>query len=95
MATGLARRTQTSTVGICFFGAVPIGNYKIEVEKTGFQTWEGTFTLDVTQNAVVNAALKVGTTTTVVEVNGAARPSKPKAGRWQAAWNPIKSAISA
>jgi hypothetical protein len=80
MATGVARRTQTSTVGIYFFGAVPIGNYKIEVEKTGFQTREGTFTLDVTQNAVVNAALKVGTTTTVVEVNGAAAPIETQSG---------------
>jgi hypothetical protein len=80
MATGVTSKTQSSSVGSYFFGAVPIGQYKIEVEKKGFEQWEGTFTLDVGQNAVVNTALKVGTTTTIVEVNGAASPIETQSG---------------
>ena len=80
IATGVTTKGQSSEVGIYYFGAVPIGSYKITVEKEGFQQWEGTFTLDVGQNAVVNPTLKVGTTTTVVEVNSVAAPIETQSG---------------
>ena len=78
--TGVVAKGQSSDVGIFFFGAVPIGQYKIVVDKQGFETWEGTFTLAVGQNAVVNPSLKVGSGKTVVEVTGAASPIETQSG---------------
>src|SRR6266542_719630 len=72
--TGLARNVQTSAEGVYYFGALPIGPYKVAVEKQGFETWTGTLTLFVGQNALVNATLRVGNVKTVVEVSGAAPP---------------------
>ena len=80
VATGVATRGQSSDVGIFYFGAVPIGPYRIAVSKVGFEQWVGTFTLFVGQNAVVNPALKMGSTTTVVEVTGAAAPIETQSG---------------
>jgi hypothetical protein len=72
--TGVSVKTESSEVGVYYFGAVPIGHYKVVVTKQGFKEWEGTFTLEVGQNAVVDPILSVGNTTTVVEVTGAAVP---------------------
>ncbi len=71
-ATGVARKGQTSALGVYYFGAVPIGPYKLVVSKQGFEEWAGGFVLEVGQNAVVNAVLQVGSSTTVVEVSSAA-----------------------
>jgi hypothetical protein len=78
--TGLARSAPTSAVGSYYIGALPIGPYKVTIEKQGFATWEGTFTLAVGQNAVVNSDLKVGAVTTRVEVTGAATPIETTKG---------------
>jgi hypothetical protein len=78
--TGVSLRTESSGAGIYYFGAVPIGSYKVSVVKTGFKEWVGTFTLAVGQNAEVNAVLEVGSTTTVVEVNSAATPIETQSG---------------
>jgi hypothetical protein len=78
--TALARSTQTSAVGFYYFGALPIGPYKLTIEKQGFATWETTLTLAVGQNAVVNPDLKVGAVTAVVEVKGAATPIETTKG---------------
>ncbi|HXX23528.1 MAG TPA: TonB-dependent receptor [Terriglobia bacterium] len=72
--TGVSVKTESSDVGIYYFGAVPIGHYKVTVTKQGFKEWEGTFTLAVGQNALVDPALQVGSTATVVEVKAAAAP---------------------
>jgi hypothetical protein len=73
-ATGVEHRASTSSVGVYYFGALPIGTYKLVIRKPGFQEWEGTFYLAVAQNAVANAELRVGATSQVVEVKGAATP---------------------
>jgi hypothetical protein len=70
--TNISHKTQTSKVGIYYFGALPPGPYKLVVEKQGFKTWEGTLDLDVGQDAVVDSVLQVGDVKTVVEVKGAA-----------------------
>jgi len=72
--TGVSVKTESSEVGVYYFGAVPIGQYKVAVTKQGFKEWEGTFTLEVGQNAVVDPVLQVGSTRAVVEVTGAAVP---------------------
>jgi hypothetical protein len=78
--TGLARSAQTSQVGLYYFGALPLGPYKVTIEKQGFTTWEGTLTLSVGENAVVNPTLRLGSTTAVVEVTGAATPIETTKG---------------
>jgi hypothetical protein len=78
--TGVSLKTDSSSVGIYYFGAVPIGSYRVAVVKSGFKEWVGTFTLAVGQDAVVNPVLEVGITTTVVEVNGAAAPIETQNG---------------
>ena len=80
IATGVTLKGQSSDVGIYYFGAVPIGSYKITVNKQGFEEWLGTFNLDVGQNAVVNPTLTVGSTKVVVEVNAAAAPIETQSG---------------
>ncbi len=80
VATGVTAKGQSNEVGIYYFGGVPIGDYRIAVNKQGFEGWVGTFTLSVGQNAVVNPSLKVGSTTTVVEVTGAAAPIETQSG---------------
>ncbi|HTL17243.1 MAG TPA: TonB-dependent receptor, partial [Patescibacteria group bacterium] len=78
--TGTSQSTQTSSVGSYYFGAMPIGPYTLSVEKSGFETWSGTLTLAVGQDAVVNATLKVGSTTTVVNVTDAVTPIETTKG---------------
>src|SRR5207302_2611845 len=78
--TGLARSTQTSSVGFFYFGAMPLGPYKVTVEKAGFETWSGTLTLAVGQDAVLNPTLRLGSATTVVEVTGAVTPIETAKG---------------
>jgi hypothetical protein len=70
--TNVSSTTQTSDVGIYYFGALPRGPYTVVVEKEGFKKWEGTLVLQVGQNAVVDLALAVGSSSTTVEVKGAA-----------------------
>ncbi|MHB8655869.1 MAG: carboxypeptidase-like regulatory domain-containing protein [Terriglobia bacterium] len=79
-ATGTARKGQSSAVGVYYFGAVPIGQYKLVVSKQNFEQWAGDFTLQVGQNAVVNAVLRVGSSTTVVKVTGAVAPIETTSG---------------
>ncbi|HEV2379802.1 MAG TPA: TonB-dependent receptor [Terriglobia bacterium] len=78
--TGVSRTAKTSGVGIYYFGAVPIGSYKLAVNKPGFEEWLGTFSLQVGENAVVNATVRVGSPTTTVQVTGAATPIDTTSG---------------
>src|SRR5437879_4496040 len=79
-ATGVARQAQSSNIGFYYFGAVPIGSYKLVVSKEGFEQWARDFTVEVGQNAVVNAVLHVGGSKTAVEVSGAAPPIETTGG---------------
>ena len=78
--TDVARTSRTSDVGVYYFGAAPIGPYQLSVKKAGFEEWLGTFYVEVGQNAVVNAALRVGSPTTVLEVTGAVTPIETASG---------------
>ena len=70
--TGVAATTQSTTVGIYYFGAVRPGPYTLEVELAGFKKWAGTLRVDVGQTAVVDPVMEVGSVETKVEVSGAA-----------------------
>jgi hypothetical protein len=48
--TQLTRATRTSAEGICAFTLLPVGNYKLHVEGSGFKTLEQTgITLSINQ----------------------------------------------
>src|SRR5207302_128625 len=57
--TGISRQTVSSQDGLYSFPALPIGAYRLTVEKEGFETWGGPLRLDVGQSVTVNA-MKVG-----------------------------------
>ena len=67
-ATGVSLKTTTNEAGFYVFPGVIPGNYTLTVEATGMQKFEGKLTVQVQQSAVVDAVLKVGQTTTEVQV---------------------------
>ncbi len=71
-ATGLARTSQTTEQGIYYIPSLPPGSYQLAAEGAGFKRFNGKFSLQVGETAVVNIALEVGSVDTVVEVSGAA-----------------------
>jgi len=72
--TGVVRRLVTSDAGAFHFGAIPRGQYTLDVELTGFKKWSGKLELQVGQSAKVDPVLEVGQVQNVVEVSGAAAP---------------------
>jgi hypothetical protein len=70
--TGVVAKSQTSSVGAYYFGAVRPGPYSLTVEAQGFKKWTGTLTLEVGQTAVIDVPMDVGTVESTVEVTDAA-----------------------
>jgi carboxypeptidase family protein len=72
--TGAVRSQVTSAAGAFHFGAIPRGQYTLDVELSGFKKWSGKLELQVGQTAKVDPVLEVGQLQNVVEVSGAAAP---------------------
>ena len=70
--TGISQTAQTNESGSYLFPLVPPGAYQISIEKTGFQRYLRTFTLEVTQQARLDAQLTIGQVTENIEVTGSA-----------------------
>jgi len=70
--TGAVRTTTTSDSGYFRFDLLPIGTYTIKVAKAGFATFSQSSELLVGQTATINAELKVGSATEIMEVTSAA-----------------------
>jgi len=69
--TNVARTQTTGKDGDYVFNQVPIGTYEVTVEQTGFDKYvRRGITLEINQNARLDVALQVGTTSQVVEVTG-------------------------
>jgi hypothetical protein len=69
--TDLSRSTATGSDGGYLFNVLPVGKYKVTVEKSGFTTFAQTgIVLELTQAARLDVSLKVGTSTQTVEVTG-------------------------
>lgn len=66
--TGLIQTAQTNESGNYVFPLLPPGSYEISVEKTGFQRFTRTFTLQVTQQARIDVQLTVGQVSETVTV---------------------------
>jgi Carboxypeptidase regulatory-like domain len=71
--TGLTRTATTGGDGAYRVPSLPVGQYTIRVEKSGFQVVTQTgFTLEVSQELVSNVALQVGSSSQEVVVTGEA-----------------------
>ena len=70
-ATNVLRSVTSNKDGDYLFTQVPIGTYELLVEQTGFRRYvRGGITLEINQNAKLDVALEIGTTSQVVEVEG-------------------------
>ena len=73
--TGLERTTQTSTDGSYAMPELPIGTYSVTITQTGFQTSvTSNVAVDVAAEKRVDATLKPGKVTELVEVSGEKLP---------------------
>jgi carboxypeptidase family protein/TonB-dependent receptor-like protein len=70
LAKQLAHATVTDAAGRYTLPNLPVGQYKLEVQVSGFQTYVQTgIELQVANNVTLNVALKVGAVTETVEVS--------------------------
>jgi hypothetical protein len=68
--TGAARTTQTTSAGVFFLNNLPVGNYKLSIESTGFKRYEATnVRLDVNDRLNFSIHLEIGALTEAVEVS--------------------------
>ncbi len=75
VATSVATTATSDGAGVYSIRFLPIGNYKIEVSANGFnKTTLPQFTLEIGQTANLDAHLTVGSSATVVTVNGGLAP---------------------
>jgi hypothetical protein len=83
--TGLARTAETADDGYYVFPNLPLGNYTVIVQRTGFDTLRHPdVILDAGTDATIDAQLHVGAVSTSVEVTGGApiiEPSRVSTGR--------------
>ena len=70
--TDTVRTTTTSDTGYYRFELLPVSTYTVTVTMTGFTTVTETIEIFIGQTTTVNAELKPGATTVVVEVSGEA-----------------------
>ena len=73
-ATDITRTASSSDVGDYRFELLPAGTYTVAVTKTGFATFSQTIEVLVGQTATVNAELKPGSESELIEVSGEAMP---------------------
>jgi hypothetical protein len=66
--TAVVQKTRTNDAGLYVFPASPIGAYKVAVTAPGMETWEGQIVLQAGLTGSVNVTLKVGATSTQVNV---------------------------
>ena len=74
-ASGVATATKTNATGEYSIRFLQIGQYKVTVTATGFETASyGPFALEIDQVAKVDVPLRVGSTTATVDVSGQMAP---------------------
>src|SRR5215467_10725311 len=72
-ATGVEYKTTTNQEGYYQALELPIGTYKVKVERDGFKTTEtAAYTLEINQVERIDVKLPVGAKTEIVEVTGEA-----------------------
>ncbi len=71
-ATDLSRTATSSDTGDYRFELLPVGDYTVTVSKTGFATLAQTIEILIGQTATVNAELKPGAASELIEVTSEA-----------------------
>jgi len=66
--TNISQTVNTSNVGYYVFPVLPVGNYSLKIQKTGFQTGASDIRLDVGQRGRLDVQLKPGGATETVNV---------------------------
>ena len=83
--TGFSRSLPTSDDGYYVVPNLPLGTYSVRIEKSGFDTQRHTgIVLDAGTEAVIDTQLRIGATSTSIEVSGGApiiEPSRTSIGR--------------
>ena len=89
-ARGVAFKAMTNDAGV-YHISLPIGNYKAQVTKTGFETLrESAFDLELGQTDRLDFTLKVGAATEIVEVG----PHRPLRGFFKSIGREVMSIVS-
>jgi len=71
--TGVDTTAVTNSDGVYHIGFLPVGHYQVAVQATGFERVSlHTFSLEALQTAAENVSLRVGSSTTTVNVSAAA-----------------------
>jgi hypothetical protein len=73
-ATNRIYKTETNNVGFYLVPSVELGDYELTVESAGMETWKAQLHLLAGQTAEVDVVLKIGSTTTTVQVTGDVTP---------------------
>ena len=72
-ATNIAQSTVSNTDGRYVFSSIPPGTYNISFTKQGFNSYQvNAQQVDIGQSLTINASLKVGSTSTTVQVTAEA-----------------------
>lgn len=71
-ATGIERTVETNSTGYYVFANLPVGDYEVSIEKTGFQKAVSKITLDAAQKGRQDFTLNIGTVTTIATVQAEA-----------------------
>ena len=73
-ATAREYRSETNEIGFCLFPAMQSGEYQVQVELPGMETWKGQLRLVAGQSAAIEVTLKPGATSTTITVAGDVTP---------------------
>ena len=73
-ATAREYSNVTNETGFYLFPTMQSGEYVVQVELPGMETWKGQLRLAAGQSAVINVSLKTGSTTTSITVAGDVTP---------------------
>ena len=92
--TGYSRTTNTGDDGAYRVPTLPTGHYQVKAERAGFKTeTQQGLTLNVSDNAVINFTLQVGTSTQEVVVTSEAPLAMAPRNRWHARSRPTASSV--
>src|SRR5260370_31779713 len=79
--TGTTRTTKTTSAGVFFINNLPVGDYRLKVENTGFKTYEATkIRLDVNDRLNFAIRMEVGGISERVEVSAEAVQLQTESG---------------
>ena len=87
LTTGLTLTRESTADGTYSLPLLPVGDYKIDAQVTGFQSFTRTgVRLAVNDIANIDITLSVGTVAESIEVTGSLRCWKPRPAHYEVLW---------